>query len=69
MKVVVDTNIVFSAILNSDGKIGDLLLNSGRYYRTSIPQNICVTSLVITMKSYLKYQNNLLIKLLIPNIL
>lgn len=30
MKVVVDTNIVFSAILNSDGKIGDLLLNSGK---------------------------------------
>ena len=30
MKVVVDTNIVFSAILNSDGKIGDLLLNSKR---------------------------------------
>lgn len=30
MRVVVDTNIVFSAILNSDGKIGDLLLNSGR---------------------------------------
>lgn len=28
MKVVVDTNIVFSAILNSNGKIGDLLLNS-----------------------------------------
>lgn len=32
MKVVVDTNIVFSAILNSDGKIGDLLLNSGKYF-------------------------------------
>lgn len=31
MNVVVDTNIVFSAILNSDGKIGDLLLNSGEY--------------------------------------
>ena len=31
MKIVVDTNIVFSAILNSDGKIGDLLLNSGKY--------------------------------------
>ena len=28
MKVIVDTNIVFSAILNSNGKIGDLLLNS-----------------------------------------
>lgn len=31
MKIVVDTNIVFSAILNSDSKIGDLILNSGRY--------------------------------------
>lgn len=31
MKIVVDTNIVFSAILNSNGKIGDLLLNSDKY--------------------------------------
>jgi predicted nucleic acid-binding protein len=30
MRIVVDTNIVFSAILNFDGKIGDLLLNSNR---------------------------------------
>lgn len=30
MRIVVDTNIVFSAILNSNGKIGDLLLNSKR---------------------------------------
>jgi predicted nucleic acid-binding protein len=29
MKVIVDANIVFSAILNTDGRIGDLLLNSG----------------------------------------
>lgn len=28
MKFVVDTNIIFSAILNTNGKIGDLLLNS-----------------------------------------
>ncbi len=28
MNVIVDTNIVFSAVLNSAGKIGDLLLNS-----------------------------------------
>ena len=28
MKVVVDTNIVFSAILNSNGLIGELLFNS-----------------------------------------
>ena len=28
MKIVVDTNIIFSALLNSDGLIGDLLFNS-----------------------------------------
>lgn len=28
MIVVVDTNIIFSGLLNPDGKIGDLLLNS-----------------------------------------
>ncbi|MCB0609117.1 MAG: hypothetical protein H6562_00180 [Lewinellaceae bacterium] len=28
MKIVVDTNIVFSAILNTNSKIGDLLMNS-----------------------------------------
>ena len=28
MKIVVDTNIVFSAILNSNGTINDLILNS-----------------------------------------
>ncbi len=26
MNIVIDTNIVFSAILNSTGKIGDILL-------------------------------------------
>jgi predicted nucleic acid-binding protein len=28
MKFVVDTNIVFSAVLNTDGKIADLIMNS-----------------------------------------
>ena len=28
MKLIVDANIVFSGILNSNGKIGDLLINS-----------------------------------------
>jgi predicted nucleic acid-binding protein len=28
MRFVVDTNIVFSAVLNTDGKIGDLIMNS-----------------------------------------
>ena len=31
MRVVVDANIIFSGILNSNGKIGDLLINSGKY--------------------------------------
>lgn len=31
MKVVVDANIIFSGILNSNGKIGDLLINSQKY--------------------------------------
>jgi predicted nucleic acid-binding protein len=30
MKVVIDANIVFSGILNTNGKIGDLLFNSHR---------------------------------------
>lgn len=29
MKIVVDTNIIFSVLLNSNGTIGDLLFNSG----------------------------------------
>lgn len=28
MKFVIDTNIVFSAVLNTEGKIGDLIMNS-----------------------------------------
>lgn len=28
MKIIVDTNIAFSAVLNTNSKIGDLLLNS-----------------------------------------
>ncbi|MDR2557161.1 MAG: hypothetical protein LBC49_05575 [Bacteroidales bacterium] len=28
MKIIVDANIIFSGILNSNGKIGDLLINS-----------------------------------------
>lgn len=33
MKIVVDTNIVFSALLNSNSAIGDLLLNSRNYFK------------------------------------
>lgn len=32
MKVIVDTNIVFSGILNSNGKIGELLIKSKDYF-------------------------------------
>lgn len=32
MKVVVDTNIVFSAMLNSQGKIGQLLVLGSRHF-------------------------------------
>lgn len=31
-KVVVDTNIVFSAILNSQGKVGQIILNGSNYF-------------------------------------
>ena len=32
MKIVVDTNIVFSAILNSQGKIAQLIINGSKYF-------------------------------------
>lgn len=32
MKIVVDTNIIFSTLLNSNTKIGDLLFNSAKYF-------------------------------------
>ena len=32
MKIIVDANIVFSGILNSNGKIGDLLINSIKHF-------------------------------------
>lgn len=37
-KVIVDTNIIFSCLLNSQGTIGDLIFNSGNvldFYKTS----------------------------------
>ena len=37
MKILVDANIVFSAILNSNGKIGDLPINSGKRYSFIAP--------------------------------
>ena len=37
MKIVVDTNIIFSGILNTNGKIGDLLLNSDDVFQFYSP--------------------------------
>lgn len=31
MKIIVDTNIVFSSILNTNGQVGDLLMNSADF--------------------------------------
>ena len=33
MKIIVDTNIVFSAILNSKSRIGKILLNSNQHFQ------------------------------------
>jgi predicted nucleic acid-binding protein len=37
VKFIVDANIVFSGILNTNGKIGDLLINSKPYYNFLAP--------------------------------
>lgn len=37
MRIIVDANIVFSGILNSKGKIGDLLINSRKYLEFIAP--------------------------------
>jgi predicted nucleic acid-binding protein len=31
MNIIIDANIVFSAVLNADGRIGDLLINSNMF--------------------------------------
>jgi predicted nucleic acid-binding protein len=33
MKIIIDTNIVFSAILNSQGKIGQLIINGSKFFK------------------------------------
>ena len=33
MKIIIDTNIVFSAILNTQSNIGDLILNSNNIFQ------------------------------------
>jgi len=37
MKIIVDASIVFSGILNSNGKIGDLLINSDDFFSFIAP--------------------------------
>jgi predicted nucleic acid-binding protein len=37
VKIIVDANIVFSAILNTSSKIGDLLINSKGYFEFIAP--------------------------------
>ena len=38
MKFIVDANMVFSGILNTNGKIGDLLINSKLYFTFIAPE-------------------------------
>ena len=38
VKIIVDANIVFSGILDSNGKIGDLLINSKEYFHFIAPE-------------------------------
>ncbi len=37
MRFIVDANIIFSGILNTNGKIGDLLINSNKYFEFIAP--------------------------------
>jgi len=37
VKIIVDANIVFSGILNTKGKIGDLLINSENHFEFISP--------------------------------
>jgi predicted nucleic acid-binding protein len=38
MRIIVDANIIFSAILNTDGKVGDVLLNSHNVFEFIAPR-------------------------------
>jgi predicted nucleic acid-binding protein len=37
VRFIVDANIIFSGILNTNGKIGDLLINSNKYFEFIAP--------------------------------
>ena len=39
-KIIIDTNILFSALLNIDSRIGQILINGKRYYNFYAPEYI-----------------------------
>ena len=39
-KIIIDTNILFSALLNTDSRIGQILINGKRYYIFYAPEYI-----------------------------
>ncbi|MCD4744706.1 MAG: hypothetical protein K8R58_00225 [Bacteroidales bacterium] len=39
-KIIIDTNIVFSALLNTNSRIGQILINGNRYYDFYSPEYI-----------------------------
>ncbi|MFO7891395.1 MAG: PIN domain-containing protein [bacterium] len=39
-KIIIDTNILFSALLNTDSRIGQILINGKRYYDFYAPEYI-----------------------------
>ena len=39
-KIIIDTNILFSALLNTDSRIGQILINGKRYYNFYAPEYI-----------------------------
>lgn len=51
MKIIVDTNIVFSAILNSNSRIGKILLNSKNTFSFS-PVIFCESKFNDTAPGY-----------------
>ena len=53
MNIVIDTNIVFSALLNANGLIGELLLNSQDEFKFYAPE--------LLQKEITRYENKLLV--------
>ena len=68
MRFIVDANMVFSGILNTNGKIGDLLINSKTYFdfiapdflRTEIrkhyPKLVKISSLTVNQIQEAEFQ-------------